>query len=202
MLKNYKLILSVIVGILIGICLDLIIKKYSNLHIENDVSFEINPLEIFSILINIFLAIYITKNLAKQNDLEKTEKELLINYLKEFQTEFISKIDKLIESADFETPITNSCFKTLRTKINSILTIAVESNLIEDTDETSSKIKQKISDIWELFTDTPRNANPRTNQATKDGIAILRLEKISKIEASSVEFDKLIFQLAMKINRR
>jgi hypothetical protein len=202
MLKNYKLILSLIVGILIGVFLNLLIKKHSTLHIESDVSFEINPLEIFSILINIFLAIYITRNLSKQNDLEKTEKELLINYLKEFQVEFSNKIDKLIESPDFETPITNSCFKTLRTKINSILTIAEENNLITNNDETSSKIKQKISDIWELFTDTPRNANQRTNQPTRDGIALLRLEKISKIEASSVEFDKLLFQLAMKINRK
>lgn len=202
MLKDYKLILSVIVGILIGVCLNLFIKKYSTLHIESNISFEINPLEIFSILINIFLAIYITRNLSKQNDLEKTEKELLINYLKEFQIEFSNKIDKLIESTDFETPITNSCFKTLRTRIYSILKLAEENNLTTNADETSAKIKQKISDIWELFTDTPRNASQRTNQATKDGIAVLRLEKISKIEATSIEFDELIFQLIIKINRR
>lgn len=202
MLKKYEIKLSLIVGVFIGVCLNLLIKKYSTLHIENVVSFEINPLEIFSILINIFLAIYISRNLSKQNDLEKTEKELLTSYFKEFQLEFSTKINNLLLNEDFTTPITNSCFKILRIKINSLLSLAEENNFVTNTDDTSSKIKQKISEIWELFTDTPRNANSRSNQATRDGITTLRLEKISKIESASIEFDKLIFQLAMKINQK
>ncbi|MEI7583083.1 hypothetical protein [Runella sp.] len=124
MLKNIKLILCFIFGVLIGVCLNLLIKKYTTLYIQSDVSFEINPLEIFSILINSFLAIYITRNLSKKNDLEKSEKELIISYIKEFQIEYSFKINKLLESENFETPTTNSCFKTLRSKINSILSIA------------------------------------------------------------------------------
>ena len=51
MLKNFKIIISGLVGIMIGIGLDIVLKKYTTLHIESDVSFEINPLEIFSIFI-------------------------------------------------------------------------------------------------------------------------------------------------------
>lgn len=202
MLKNYKFILAIVLGILIGVCLDIIIKKYSTLYIQNDISFEINPLEIFSILINIFLAIYITRNLSKQNDLEKTEKELIINYLKEFQSEYNNKVNKLLECDDFESPNTNACFKTLRTKINSILTIAEENNLIIKNDTTTTLIKDKVTDVWELFTGTPKTANPKANQATKEGIATLRLEKIGKIECASIELDKHVFELTMKINRK
>lgn len=202
MLKNYKIILPLLLGILIGVCINLLIKKYTTLYIENDVSFEINPLEVFSILINIFLAIYITRNLSKQNDLEKSEKELIINYLKDFQVEYNARINKILECADFETPITNSCFKTLRMKINSILSLAEESKLIIENEQTSLRIKQKVTDLWELFTNTPKNANARANRATQEGIATLRLEQIGKIEIALIELDKLIFELAMKINRK
>jgi hypothetical protein len=202
MQKYNKLVIAAIIGFASGIMFIIYFKKHTSLYFANDVSFEINPLEIFSIGVNIFLAIYITRTLSKKNDQEKSEKELIINYLKDFQLEYNSKTNKLLECEDFETPLTNSCFKTLRTRINSILALAEENKIIENNDETASKIKQKISEIWELFTDTPRTANSRANQATKDGIQTLRFEKIGKIEAASIDLDKLIFQLAMKINRR
>jgi hypothetical protein len=202
MQKNNKIAIASILGFAAGLIFTIIFKKYSTLYFANDVSFEINPLEIFSIGINIFLAIYITSTLSKKNDQEKSEKELIINYLKDFQLEYNKKTNKLLECEDFETPLTNSCFKTLRIRINSTLALAEENSLINNNDETVSKIKQKISEIWELFTDTPRTANTRANHATKVGIKALRLEKIGKIEAASIDLDKLIFQLAMKINRK
>lgn len=202
MQKYNKIAIASIIGFAAGIIFIIFFKKYSTLYFANDVSFEINPLEIFSIIVNIFLAIYITRTLSKKNDQEKSEKELIINYLKDFQLEYHTKTNKLLECEDFETPLTNSCFKTLRTRVNSILTLADENSIIATNDETASKIRQKISEIWELFTDTPRTANTRANQATKDGIQTLRLEKIGKIEAASIDLDKLIFQLAMKINRK
>lgn len=202
MQKYNKIVIAAILGFAAGVVFIIFFKKYSTLYFANDISFEINPLEIFSIGVNVFLAFYITRTLSKKNDQEKSEKELIINYLKDYQIEFNNKTNKLLECEDFETPLTNSCFKTLRTRINSILALAEENNIIENNDETAAKIKQKVSDIWELFTDTPRSANPRANQATKEGIQTLRLEKIAKIEAASIDLDKLIFQLAMKINRR
>jgi len=202
MQKYNKIAIASIIGFAAGIIFIILFKKYSTLYFANDVSFEINPLEIFSIIVNIFLAIYITRTLSKKNDQEKSEKELIINYLKVFQLEYNTKTNKLLECEDFETPLTNSYFKTLRTRVNSILALAEENSIIANNDETASKIRQKISEIWELFTDTPRTANTRANQATKNGIQALRLEKIGKIEAASIDLDKLIFQLAMKINRK
>ena len=202
MQKNNKIAIVSILGFVAGIIFIIFFKKYSTLYFANDVSFEINPLEIFSIGVNIFLAIYITRTLSKKNDQEKSESELIINYLKDVQLEYNTKTNKLLECEDFETPLTNSCFKTLRTRVKSIIGLAEENSIIASNDETAYKIKQKISEIWELFTDTPRTANTRANQATKDGILTLRLEKIGKIEAASIDLDKLIFQLAMKINRK
>jgi hypothetical protein len=202
MQKNIKIVIASIIGFAAGLIFIIIFKKYSTLHFANDVSFEINPLEIFSIGVNIFLAIYLTRTLSRKNDQDKSEKELINNYLKDFQLEYNTKTNKLLECEDFETPLTNSCFKTLRTRVSSILALAEENDIITSNDETASKIRQKISEIWELFTDTPRTAKTRANQATKDGIQTLRLEKIGKIEAASIDLDKLVFQLAMKINRK
>ena len=175
MQKYNKIAIASIIGFAAGVMFIIIFKKYSTLYFANDVSFEINPLEIFSIGVNIFLAIYITRTLSKKNDQEKSEKELIINYLKDFQLEYNTKTNKLLDCEDFETPLTNSCFKTLRTRVNSILALAEENSIIANNDETASKIRQKISEIWELFTDTPRTANARASQATKDGIQALRL---------------------------
>lgn len=202
MRKYYKITIAALLGFASGVMFIIFFKKHTALYFANDVSFEINPLEIFSIATNIFLAIYITRTLTKKNDQEKSEKEIIINYLKDFQMEYKNKTNKLLKCEDFETPFTNSCFKTLRTKINSVLTLAEENSIIVNNDETASNIRQKISEIWELFTDTPRKANTKANQAMKDEIQALRLEKIGKIEAASIDLDKLIFQLAMKINRK
>lgn len=202
MLKHNKVIISTIVGVLIGISLNLLIKKYTNLHIESQVSFEINPLEIFSILINVFLAIYITRNLSKLNDLEKTEKELIIGYIKDYKTEFSNKVNILLENRNFESFITNSNFKILRTRISSILNLATEHDFITKTDETVVDINKKITEIWELFTDAPKQANPKASTAVKVDIDRINLEKTTKIETSTIEFEKLLFQLIMKINKK
>lgn len=202
MLKQSRLIISCFAGILIGVCLNLLIKKYSSLHIDDKVGFEINPLEIFSILINVFLAIYITRNLSKLNDLEKTEKELIIGYIKDYKVEFSSKINKLLEQGNFESPITNSSFKILRTRISSILNLATEYHFITKTDETIVDINKKITEIWELFTDAPKKANPKTPNAVKIDIERINLEKTTRIETSTVELEKLLFQLIIKINKK
>ena len=202
MQKNNNIAIASILGFAAGVMFIIIFKKYSTLYFANDVNFEINPLEIFSIGVNIFLAIYITRTLSKKNDQEKSEKELIINYLEDFRLEYNTKTNKLLECEDFETPLTNSCFKTLRYRVSTIIALAKENSIIANNDETASNIFQKISEIWELFTDTPRTANKKANQATKDGILTLKLEKIGKIEAASIDLDKLIFQLAIKINRK
>lgn len=185
-----------------GVCLNLLIKKFSTLYIESQVGFEINPLEFFSIIINIFLAVYITRNLSKLNDLEKTEKELIIGYIKDYKAEFSNKINKLLEQENFESPITNSNFKILRTRISSILNLAIEHNFIVKSDETVIDINKKITEIWELFTDAPKKVSPKTPNAVKVDIERINLEKTTKIETSTVELEKLLFQLIIKINKK
>lgn len=202
MLKNAKIFILIFTSILVGIYLCIVIKKYSNLFIEPSISFEINPFEIFSLTINIFLAYYITHTLTKEHDSRKSEKELIINYFLEYKLDFANKVNELSEQEDLVSVLSNAKFKILRIKIHSIIGLAKESNFIEITDPILTEITENISEIWEFFTETPQIANNRSSQAVRADIERLRMEKLSKIELSKIKLEKLIFQLILKINNK
>lgn len=202
MLKNSKISILIFTSILVGIYICIVIKKYSVLYIEPSVSFEINPFEIFSIILNIFLAYYIANTLAKEHDSRKSEKELLINYFLEYKLDFANKVSELSEQENFESVVSNAKFKILRTRIHSIIGLAKESNLIDATEPILNEITENISEIWELFTETPKVASSKSSVAVKADIEKIRLEKLSKIELSNIKLEKLIFQLILKINNK
>lgn len=202
MLKESKLWISGLIGIVLGIFLCVLFKKYTVLKINNDVGFEVNPLEIFSLLINVFLAIYITKNLSKQNESEKSQKDIFVRQLEDYKNEFSEKINFLLEKDQFETITTNHNFKILRSKIASLVSLSEDYNFIPQNEDITNKINQKVTDIWELFTDTPKKANPNSAKGVKEDIERICLERRSKIEFSVIEFNKLMFQLIMKINNK
>jgi 5-methylthioribose kinase len=202
MLKNSKISILIFTSILIGIYICIVIKKYTVLYIVPSISFEINPFEIFSLILNIFLAYYIAKTLTKEHDARKSEKELLINYFLEYKVEFTNKVSELSEQENFDTVISNAKFKILRSKIHSIIGLAKESNLIEVSEPILNEITENISEIWELFTETPKIASSKSSLAVKADIEKIRLEKLSKIELSNIKLEKLIFQLVLKINNK
>jgi 5-methylthioribose kinase len=202
MLKNSKILILIATSILVGIYICIVIKKNSLLYIDPSVSFEINPFEIISLVINIFLAYYITNTLAKEHDSRKSEKELLINYFLEYKVDFANKVIELSEQDNFESVLSNARFKILRIRIHSIIGLAKESNLIEVSEPLLNEITENISEIWELFTETPNSANNKSSLAVKADIGRIRLEKLSKIELSNIKLEKLIFQLILKINNK
>lgn len=200
--KNLKIGLVGTIGILVGFYICIIVKKYTVLKIDPTVSFEINPFELFSLVVTIILAIYVARTLSKANDLEKSEKDLLINYLANFKNEFNLKITQLLEQPEFDSVITNSNFKIIRKRIDSIISLSVEHRFIDKTESFSNELINKVRDIWELFTNTPKKANGRSTASVKGDIERLRLEQVSKIEMTVIEIEKLLFQLTMKINRK
>lgn len=202
MLKNAKVLIIIFTSILIGVYVCIVIKKYSSLYIDGSVSFEINPFEILSLIINIFLAIFITHTLAKEHDSRKSEKELLINYFLEYKLDFANKVSQLSEQEDLMSVYSNAKFKILRSRIHSIIGLTKESNLIDQNESLLSEITETISEIWELFTETPKTPNNKSSIAVKTDIERIRLEKLSKIEITNIKLEKLIFQLIVKINNK
>ena len=148
------------------------------------------------------LAIYVTRTLSKKNDLEKNEKDLLINYLSEFKLLCNSKISKLLLNDNFDTPETKSDMKILRKKINSIIELAKEYKFIEENDTLATELNNKVRDIWELLTDCPEKVTSRASKTVKDGIERIRLEQVNKVEAALIDIERLIFKITMKINNK
>jgi len=187
---------------LVGFYSCLLIKKWTVLNVNNQVNIEINPLEILSLGITVLLAIYVTRTLSKKNDLEKNEKDLLINYLSEFKLLCNSKISKLLLNDNFDTPETKSDMKILRKKINSIIELAKEYKFIEENDTLATELNNKVRDIWELLTDCPEKVTSRASKTVKDGIERIRLEQVNKVEAALIDIERLIFKITMKINNK
>jgi len=202
MLKNLKIIIFTILGIFIGFYACIFFKKHTFLTISNSISIEIDPLEILSLLITILLAIYVARILSKQNDSEKNEKDLLIQYFSDFRIQLSSKISKILEQEAFESIGTASEMKIIRKKLDSIVGLAVQYKFIKLNDNTSVELQSKARDLWELLTNTPKKAASNANATVKDGIARLRLEQINKAETTLIEIEKLLFDLTIKINSK
>lgn len=202
MRKYLKFVIATLIGVLGGIYCCVAVKKFTVLKIEPTVSFEINPLEIITLVTTVLLAIYVARIISKANDLEKGEKDFLNNYLSDFKREFFSKITQMLEQPEFDSVLTNSNFKVLRKRIDCIISLAVDYKFILESEPLSLELRNKIRDVWELFTDTPRQANNKSNVAVKEDINRIRLEQISKINTTVIEIEKLIFQLTMKIHKK
>lgn len=202
MLKNPKVIIIILASTLFGVYLCLLTIKLFDFSINSEIGFEINPFELLVLLTNIFLAIYITNTLGKEHDARKSEKELLINYFLEYKGDFTFRIAELTKQPDLMSVNTNANFKILRSRINTIIGLAKESNLIDSNEKLLSEIPQKISEMWELFTDAPTLADENSSEIVKKEIERIRLDKISKIELNIVKIEKLIFQLILKINNK
>ena len=200
--KYLKIAIASLIGVIGGFYLCIILEKYAEFTIDPTVSFEINPLEIFTLITTILLAIYVARTIGKANDLEKGEKDLLNSYLSDFKKEFSGKIELMLEQSDFDSVLTSSIFKILRKRIDTIIGLAVEYKFISNIDHHSNELRNKIRDVWELFTNTPRSASQRSSAAVKDDINRLRLEQISKIKMNVIEIEKLLFQLTMKIHKK
>lgn len=200
--KYLRTALVALIGIFAGFYLCILVRIYTVLKIEPTVSFEINPFEIFTLLATIILAIYVAKTIAKANDLEKGEKDFLIKYLSDFKTEFGTKISYMLEQQDFDSVLTNSNFKILRKRIDTIVGLAIDSKFIVSNDPHSIELLSKIRDVWELFTNTPITASGRSSAGVRNDINRLRLEQVSKINMTVIEIEKLLFQLTMIIHKK
>ena len=176
------------------------IDQFTVVKFSDTINWEANPVELISLILTALLAIYVTRTLGKKNDKEKSESELLINYLLAFKDDLLTRFDAISTENNIEQVKLNSDCKIIRKRLHSITSIAVENGYVQENDETIEALKEKVRVIWETLTDTPKIADGRSSKAVKDGIATLRAEKISKVEGLIIEIEKIVFNLILKIN--
>ena len=193
-----KALIFAFFGIIFGFFLSIFFNKWSTLYINNEIALEINPFELISLFINILLAIYVTISLSKQNDLENRTKNLLIDYFSEFKLLINNKITRILQEPIFNTPSSISDLKIIRKKLDSIINLAIEFNLIELNNPKCTDLKDKVRDIWEILTEHPIKV-PGKGSAQKVEV---RLEQVNRVEFLIIEIEKIIFQLTMHINKK
>src|SRR5690606_18328047 len=102
---------------------------------------------------------------------------------------------------EFDTITVRAKFKTLRIRLTSLLKIAIENGLLI-VDSSSPSVSTKMTELSELFTESPRKASKTATKAVKEDIEYLRFEKLTAIEKKHVEVEEAIFDIILKINNK
>jgi hypothetical protein len=191
MLKKNKNYINLIFGISLGIISTLFFKKITQFEINNQISLEINPLDLLFALLNIFLAFYITKTLGKKMDDEKNKKLLITNFLDEFRKDFIKLIKDLIDNEEFNNNKVRFEFKNFRQRNFQNSKLIKELRLLDENDNDEiENLRVTINKLWEEFTDVPINES-NVN-------IMLRLQNIYSLVN---DFENSTIQLIFKINK-
>lgn len=186
MLKKSKILIYFLLGLIFGFFLTIFIKKFSSFTIDSNIGLEINPFEFLVLVINVILAIYITRTLGKKIDSEKNEKQYLIDYLQEFRREFSNSVQCLLDDDDFDSERSKTKLKYLRQKNNLILNILKNNKFIVDDDGDAMHLKPIISQIWHQLTNEEEDF-------------ILRKREIN---SNLNKVDEIFFHLIFKINKK
>lgn len=186
------IILLHIISFVTGFLFCIVLRKYSSFYISNQVSIEINPFDLVSLIVTLLIAIYAGRILTKQNEYETSEKELLIQYITDFKNLLKQKIDHIIENDITDDKIINCELKILRSKLNSIISIAEDYNFIlNQNNGKANQVKEKLKDIWELLTDPPKSSN--------DNYFLIRKTDVTQ---NSLQIEKLLFDLTIEIYKK
>ncbi|SFN60758.1 hypothetical protein SAMN05444143_1374 [Flavobacterium succinicans] len=190
-------IIIFLIGMLSGGYLIIIIKKHSHFNIENNISIGINPIEIFSIIMNIFIAYYLTVVFGKKNDIDKSERDILIQFFEDFRKDkdlIIAESIDVILSGNQNTNLNfiTSQFKYLRQKLNMNLNLLVDRKIILNNDVSKQNAEAKMRDIWQKITYTPTLG--QQNYIIEN--------ELSNARRFSTELDKLLFELIIRINNK
>lgn len=186
-----------IIGFLIGFLVAELSITYTTFSLQK----EIDIVEIFSLIVTTLLAVYVLRKLNKTDEGEKTERNLLINYITTFESDFTEIIRK-ISSGGLEYSNVVAVIKRHGMRIQHLIKLGEEQRLLKENSEMQRFFQKEISNIKELLTNTPKTGE------IEDGI---RLDKNNKLFFSQNQIDKiasalyqtrsLIFKLIVEINR-
>lgn len=170
--------------------------------LSKEVSIQFDPLNLVTLFVTILLAIYVARELNKKNEQERVEKDLIIDDIKNFKTNLVSDVKKIIDSEKTNYIQVVSKLKTQRMHLNSILKLIRDYNLLENED-LLNKLDDKIRDIRDLLTETPVVA--AVNQAPEiiivNGEITLGSIQREKIDTALNEMGNLIFVLVFEVNK-
>ncbi|PVH26999.1 DEAD/DEAH box helicase family protein [Sphingobacterium corticibacter] len=189
-------------GFAIGIISLILFKKFSEFTLQDSITLGINPVEFVAIIINVLLALYIGKTIGKQNDSDRAEKDILISSYENFGNQVDNVVREFLDTRQFDTAIVRSQFKTLRRRRQSLEDLAAKYELKTTGTEKDCPINKPLSELWELFTDSPRTVSSDASKELQDDVEYVNMQKISDIESKATEVSESIFEVIISINRK
>lgn len=195
-LKTHKTLVGISLGfgLILGILTSVIVIKYSHLSFSDKIAIQLNPFELISVIITVFLAVYVTRKLTKKNETERVERDILIQNIRNYQSTLIDKVKRYTNQQKCPelTEITTN-FKILRQKMEVISELSSRIITEEKINQNNypGKLKDIVRDILDIFT----NAKIEQNEIQ------LQKQDITQISQKINQFEKISFDLIVLINR-
>lgn len=191
MLKLSKISISIITFSL-GITSGLYLMLFLFFPVFDKLSIQFDILSPISLILTIFLAIFVAEKLNISNEKTRVEKNLIIEDLKGFKKDINKNVKCISEAVEIEYTEASSKMKVLRMKINSILKLVEKYQFCKDV-KCFEGIDNKIRDIKDLFTDQAKVENNK-----------IILESIQKDQINLIinDIESHIFEVIVEINRK
>lgn len=171
----------------------------NGISVSKQVNLSLNPFDLISLVVTIFLAVYVIKKLNKESEAERIEKDLLIEDLGNFKTEFGKEIIEILKQSSLKLIFVNSRLKTLRMRFHSTTNLIEKYKPLNDP-SVVARLDTDIRDVRDLLTDNPEGA--KGNLEISGGRISLEAERKSQIEAIPNKVSEGIFQIIVEINRK
>ena len=195
-LKAIFCICLVLIGILIG-------KFIAFPHFE--ISKSIDLVNIASIVVTVLIAVLITVFFDKRKSDNRIEKDLILRRIENVY-EITNKLQK--ESISGEIPYSEAATSVKRIS-TSMLSIyrTVEKCQFNIKDDIKGSIKDSISELRDVLTDTPRMTDNQIESSdlpieVKDGIVRYNRQRINQIEAKFDSLKDCFLELEIRVNKK
>lgn len=189
-----------LIGLIFGFLLYTYCTEGFNLSYNKQIDFSINPFEFISLAINFLLAVYVLRKLNKHDEGNKTECNLIINYVTSFDTDFNRAIGKIAKN-DTRFDLATSTFKTYGIRIETLLRLAKEQKFIDNDSTEAKALLENIKDLRDLLTNTPKDGAVEDGIRIKDGKLSFSETHLEKIMNTLFLTHNSIFSLIVEINR-
>jgi hypothetical protein len=177
----------------------LYLSGHNFLTIVHQLSFQIDPTNIFTIGITAYLAIKIIPQLQRGDENDKIERGLFISCLSEFHTKFTNDIHVLMVTTGVDGKSVASILKSLDMSLQETIELS-KLNPCEN-DNNFELLNQQFSNVRELLSCVPEKDDKTKNVVIKESKMFYSVDYLNSISKEMANLKKTIFSIIMRINR-
>lgn len=180
-MRKVSIIVTIVIGLialLIGFVISFFLQKLDSFAFDTNIKISSVIINIISLLGTFFIAIYVTRVLSPKSESEKRGRDLLIDYLDNFEKSTSVIIRDMLNRGVFYQDESYEIFKRIDCKLE-LIRDSLESKGIK-----KSELDDSVNKLWDLFT-----GDPKENKEDLVRLELLNLEHI-------------IYKLSIAINKQ